>query len=132
MRCLVSSFITYTHYGVSVIQNLQLQTEKRIAKLILSLTCSLLSTKISNSHGWILIVFYHGTYMHHFQISVQIFSIIIDYWHVYMYMYNWKAKWISCILFDSYSSFKLWVHMNMIKWWIIKTYAFIFWVVYWL
>ena len=24
-----------------------------------------------------------------------------------MYMYNWKAKGISCILFYSYSSFKL-------------------------
>ena len=39
-----------------------------------------MSTKIPNSHVQILIVFYHGTYMHPCQIYIQIFNnkLIID------------------------------------------------------
>ena len=41
-------------------------------------------------------------------------------------MYNWKAKEISCILFDSYSSFKLMGTHEHDKVMNNKSYAFIF------
>ena len=107
IRCPVLSFITsYTHYGVSAIQNLQLQTEKKNAKLILSLTCSPFVNR-NPKFTWSNIDCFLSWYLHgsfsNFYSNIYNIKLIID-------MYNWKAKGISCIQFDSIQVLNLLVH----------------------
>ena len=75
-----------------------------------------MSTKILNSHGQILIVFYCSTYMHHFQIYTQIFNIklIIDMYTCTCTIGRQKESLVFCL--THIQVLNLWVHMNMIKW----------------